>query len=108
MRFHPVVRLLILVALAAGCGRTTEAQGPEARRAFYFWRTTFALSSAEQQAIAALHVERIYLRVFDLGWDDHAVAALGPVSGAGPVPAGVEIVPVVYIKAEACASSSTP
>ena len=100
MRFHPVVRLLILVALAAGCGRTTEAQGPEARRAFYFWRTTFALSSAEQQAIAALHVERIYLRVFDLGWDDHAVAALGPVSGAGPVPAGVEIVPVVYIKAE--------
>jgi hypothetical protein len=95
-----MVRLLILVVLAAGCGRRSEAQGPEARRAFYFWRTTFVLSPAEQQAIAALHVERIYLRVFDLGWADDAVATLGPVGGAGPVPAGVEIVPVVYLKAE--------
>jgi hypothetical protein len=34
VRFHLVVRLLIL--------------GPEARRTFYFWRTTFALSPAEQ------------------------------------------------------------
>src|SRR5512140_1526227 len=95
-----MVRLLILVVLAAGCGRRSEPQGPEARRAFYVWCTTFALSPAEQQAIAALHVERIYLRVFDLGWADNAVATLGPVSGVGPVPAGVEIVPVVYIKAE--------
>lgn len=89
----------LLVGLLASCGGRREATAPPARRAFYFWRTTFALTPAEQQAIAALHVERIYLRVFDLGWADERVATLGPVTGTKP-PEGVEIVPVVYIKAE--------
>lgn len=100
MRFLPVIRILLLVAMVAGCGRS-EAEAPPAHRAFYFWRTTFALTPAEQEAVSALRVERIYVRMFDLAWsaDEATVVPLGPISlGAGAkVPAGVEIVPVVYI-----------
>lgn len=110
MRFHLVVRsvcfalVLALLALVASCGGRSAAEGPPLRRSFYYWRTTFALTPAEQQAVTALHVERIYLRVFDLAWAeaDKTATPVGPVTlGAGAqVPAGVEIVPVVYVTTE--------
>lgn len=97
-----MVLLVALVAACSACGRTPDA--PPAHRAFYFWRTTFALTAAEQEAVRALHVEKIYLRVFDLAWseDEKSTVPLGPVSlGAdAKLPVGVEIVPVVYIKSD--------
>ncbi len=105
MRCHLVKTLFVLVlVLVASCGGKAVSDEPPAHRAFYFWRTTFALTPVEQQAVATLHVDRIYLRVFDLGWNesDQAVAPLGPVTlgAGGKVPDGVEVVPVVYIKTE--------
>ncbi|MBA3465132.1 MAG: hypothetical protein H0T46_34690 [Deltaproteobacteria bacterium] len=97
-----LVALALVVGLLAGCGGREAQDGPRARRAFYYWRTVFTLTPVEQAALSALHVDRIYLRVFDLAWDDtdRTVTPLGPVVlGAGTVvPASVEIVPVVYIK----------
>jgi hypothetical protein len=93
------VALLVGLTSCGGGGGRGAAEGPPARRAFYFWRTTFALTPAEREALTVLQVERIYLRVFDLGWAGSQVEALGPVTGER-APAGVEIVPVVYIKAE--------
>lgn len=90
-------------AMGAACGQSA-AEAPPAHRAFYFWRTTFALTVSEQEAVRALHVERIYVRMFDLAWSeaDQTTVPLGPVTlGAdAKLPAGVEIVPVVYLKAE--------
>ena len=98
------VKVLALLLLLASCGSRSAAEAPPARRAFYFWRTTFALTPVEQQVVAALHVDRIYLRVFDLAWNesDKTVAPVGPVTlgAGGKVPDGVEVVPVVYIKTE--------
>ena len=98
---RPLAAALVL-GLLLGCGGRSAQDGPPARRAFYYWRTTFALTPAEQAAVSALHVDRIYLRVFDLAWSEteRTITPLGPVvSGAGAaVPGGVEIVPVVYIK----------
>ncbi|CAN5884033.1 hypothetical protein BH11MYX3_BH11MYX3_10120 [soil metagenome] len=105
MRCHVVKVFVLLLGLGlASCGSNPGADAPPAHRAFYFWRTTFALTPVEQQAVADLHVDRIYLRVFDLAWNDSdkTVEPVGPVTlGAGDtVPAGVEVVPVVYIKTE--------
>jgi hypothetical protein len=98
-----VIRSLVVLAMLAACG-SGAADAPPAHRAFYFWRTTFALTPAEQQAVSALHVERIYVRMFDVAWseNDRTTVPLGPVTlGVGAtLPAGVEIVPVVYIKTE--------
>jgi len=95
-----VTRLLaaaLVVAYAVGCGGKRD-ESPPHRRAFYFWRTTLALTHAEQKAVNDLGVQRIYVRAFDVAWndDEKAPKPIGVVRGTAP--AGVEIVPVVYIK----------
>src|SRR5439155_22301263 len=54
--FLPVRILLVLCAWLA-CSHAPD--GPPPRRAFYFWRTTFSLSAAEQKAITDLHVDAL-------------------------------------------------
>ncbi len=103
MRCH-LVKALRLLLLLASCGSQSPEDARPAHRAFYFWRTTFSLTPVEQEAVAALNVDRIYLRVFDLAWNDadKTVAPVGPVTpgAGGKLPAGVELIPVVYIKTE--------
>jgi hypothetical protein len=93
---------LIFVALAACAEPAADVVpvGVPAQRAFYFWRTSFQLSTAEQRAVTDLHVTRLYVRAFDIVWDDdaHAAQQLGPVTGQH-APAGVELVPVVFVRA---------
>lgn len=99
--------LLAVVVVLAACGRDPAPPPPPAptvdtapaRRAFYYWRTRFALSATETHALAALHVGTIYLRVFDVDWDEEAgPQVIGPVTADAPLPAGVAIVPVVYLR----------
>ena len=87
----------LVVAYAVGCGGKQD-ESPPARRAFYFWRTTLQLTPAEQRAVTELGVQRIYVRAFDVAWsaDEKTVKPIGVVRGTAP--AGLELVPVVYIK----------
>ncbi|MBK9034719.1 MAG: hypothetical protein IPL61_26220 [Myxococcales bacterium] len=92
---------LLVLAVVLACRAAPKVEKGPARRAFYFWRTTLALSGAERRALAELGVERLYVRMFDVAWVDGAPARLGPIAGgAAAVPAGVEVVPVVYLKNE--------
>jgi hypothetical protein len=79
---------------------------PPPHRAFYYWRTTFALSDVERRALADLHVDRIYLRAFDIVWDG-APKLAGQLVVQTPLPAGIDIVPVVFIRDEAVAKGRT-
>jgi hypothetical protein len=107
-----VVRLVVAVALvaaavalAAACSPSARsADGPPPRRAFYYWRTTFRLAPAEARALAELSVSRLYLRAFDVEWSaaDAAPSMIGkltPAEGAR-APAGIEVVPVVFLRDE--------
>jgi hypothetical protein len=85
-----------------------DPPAPPARRAFYSWRTAFSLSPTERAALEQQHVERLYLRFFDVdlvqaGSGPAVLAVVAPVTlGAEPVlPRGVEIVPVVFLKNQA-------
>jgi len=79
---------------------------PPPRRAFYYWRTTFSLSDVEKRALADLHVDRIYLRAFDIVWDS-APKLAGQLVVQTPLPDGIDIVPVVFIRDEALAKGRT-
>jgi hypothetical protein len=102
-----VKALVVALACVAACSEPAASPvAPPAQRAFYYWRTTFALSAAEQRALAELHVARLYVRAFDVVWYEPARAPVetGPLTVApdardARVPAGVEIVPVVFVRA---------
>lgn len=38
-------------------------------RSFYYWKTGFEVSAYEQQKLNALHCSRLYVRLFDVEWD---------------------------------------
>ncbi len=98
--------LVIALAALAACAESAPSAapaGPPAQRAFYYWRTTFELSATEQHALAELHVARLYVRAFDVVWDEQlrAPAEAGPLTVArdARVPAGIDVVPVVFVRA---------
>ena len=92
----------LAVCLVIGCSRPQAAEGPPVARAFYFWRTTFALSAGEARALAEVHATRLYVRLFDVAWSevDHRAVPVGPlvVPPGARVPEGVEGVPVVFVR----------
>ena len=88
--------LLAAMCLVGGC----PAPHVVPTRAFYYWRTTYHPSGSELRLMADHEVRRLYLRVFDVTWDGSKNAAV-PVARCSfdqPVPAGVDLIPVVYLK----------
>ncbi len=96
--------LFAVAGLLAAC----DPPAPPARRGFYSWRAAFSLSATERAALEQQHVERLYLRFFDIelgqaGSGPAGPAVVAPVTlGEEPaLPRGVEIVPVVFLKNQA-------
>jgi hypothetical protein len=101
-----LLTLTVALLAAVTCCRRQDVT----KRAFYFWRTVFALSPAEQAAMRQHRVDRLYLRLFD-------VVVERPSGRARPVavcqlreavPAGVEVVPVVYLENRLFAADPEP
>lgn len=91
-----LVAILVLLGLGA-CSKPARTPGPPPARAFYYWRTTFAPTAAEAAALTELGVATLYLRVFDI--DERGEVAGGLTMGAGaPVPANLDVVPVVFVR----------
>src|SRR5688572_20747218 len=89
------VRWVVLMFMLACSGGRSE--GPPVERAFYFWRTTFELSPAERNALADARVTKLYVRAFDL---DETGQVVGRLTVVDRPPAGIEIVPVVFLRQE--------
>ncbi|MEO8699324.1 MAG: hypothetical protein ABI867_04745 [Kofleriaceae bacterium] len=96
------MRWVLLLVVLASCSRSQAESdvGPEAERAFYYWRTTFALSARERTALVDAQVTKLYVRTFDLDWNatENRAVVLGGLTASEPAPPGVEVVPVVFIK----------
>lgn len=74
---------------------------PKAEHAFYYWKTTFAPTAAEKQALKTHDIGKLYVRYFDVTWDR---------STQKPIPTAIirikdtsvprTIIPVVFITNE--------
>ena len=75
MRAMYVTRMIVIALAIAACS-SSRAAAPEshADHAFYFWRSTLQLSATEKQTLIDQHVNRLYVRAFDLGWNPRAAA----------------------------------
>lgn len=91
------ILLWSLLPLCMACSRPREVH-----RAFYFWKQQYALSPPEKTALQDLHVSRLYVKCFDVAWNEINRTAV-PVAIADfkePFPDSLEIIPVVFLMNE--------
>jgi hypothetical protein len=80
--------------------RKPVAKPEPAARAFYYWKTRWKQTPEQARSFQELGVEKLYLRFFDV---DTPVTAreprpVGVLGIDDPLPAGVEVVPVVFLR----------
>lgn len=83
---------------------TDSAQGT--RNAIYYWKTVFRLTEYDKQFLKKHHIRKIYLRMFDVdyGMNEYGEMEVLPFATTlfrDTIPAGIEIVPTVYITTKA-------
>lgn len=101
-----VAAVLLAAVVAGGCGRG-HGEVPGARQAaVYYWRTSFALDSAERAFLQRHHVEKLYVRFFDVVMRGGRPMPNATVTGLDSVPPGLEVVPTVFIM-ENCLHADT-
>jgi hypothetical protein len=86
----------LVCAVCAGCGKGIHHKPV---KSIYYWKTTWQTDSTTRQKLQDLHMQRMYLRLFDA---DIAEPGGSPVPVAflqlrQPLVPGVQYVPVVYI-----------
>jgi hypothetical protein len=92
--------IFLLPILCLSCGEPALTK-PE-KGSFYYWQTTWQWSAKEEAYSRGLAIEELYVRFFDIDWDEHERVAM-PVSplmmGAKhtPLPAHIAVVPTVFI-----------
>lgn len=64
---------------------------------FYHWKQDFSLGDYELDRLTALNVQRMYVRFFDVDWQNGRPLPLSIVHANTSFPESVEIVPVIFI-----------
>lgn len=85
--------LLVSSLLLVSCNR------PSPTRSVYYWKTVFKLSKQEYNYLQNLHVRKLYLRLFDVDWDETTQQPVpsGTLHFKDSIPAEMLVVPVVYL-----------
>src|SRR6267143_5096155 len=86
------------IALAAVFFWHSPSSAPP-RRAFYYWKTQWSASPGLLKNLTDNRIDRLYMRFFDVEWDDieNAPHPVSPLRFQSPAPTTVEVIPVVYI-----------
>lgn len=110
------ITLFLAAALLTGCSRHgSDATSGECEQvnSIYYWKTTFSLSEKDVAFMRKHDIGRIYLRMFDVdldknwGQDSIEVVPVATTKFLSSVPAGVEIVPTVFITKDAIYRSAS-
>jgi hypothetical protein len=90
--------VLCVVATTAVLWRPALTSKPP-QRAFYYWKTQWSASPAVLRNLEENRIGRLYMRFFDVDWDDASRKPLpvSPLTFHAPLPDRVEVVPVVYL-----------
>lgn len=92
---------LLPLFLLIGCSRQ---QHMDDANSVYYWRTEWHLDSLERDFLVKYDIHKVYCRYFDVvidGEDTNEPHPNATITFVDPIPAGLEIVPTVYIT-EAC------
>lgn len=91
------VKLLLPVCIFLGCREQKEKRTIEP--ALYYWKSVFNISNYELQKLDSLKVKTLYIKFFDVDWDDAAMqpVPVAKIKFADTVFAAYNIIPVIFI-----------
>jgi hypothetical protein len=69
-----MLTLLMGVTIFSSCNEAKDSSVIEP--AFYYWKTVFKLTDFEKQRLDSLQVKTIYIKIFDVDWDETTGQAL--------------------------------
>ena len=89
----------MLCLVVTGCKERLEL---DEGNAVYYWRTDLRLDSTERAFLRQYNINKVYCRYFDVVMNDEAEGPMpnATITFSDTLPAGVEIVPTVYITIE--------
>lgn len=88
--------ILFFAVMLAACSRSGLRQ---VNRSFYYWKTNFQLSRSELDTLQELGVKRMYVKFFDVVWEN-GPTPVSQVEFVSRPPALLTIVPTVFITNE--------
>ncbi len=99
------ISIFILSLFIYSCNTAAKHAARNVERSFYYWKSIFKLSDAEKQALDTLQIKTLYLKFFDVDWNEETkepipVAALQVVDSAYLAAGKLNIVPTVFISNE--------
>jgi hypothetical protein len=71
----------------------------DSHRSFYYWKSVYRLSAPEKQLLSDLDISKLYIRFFDVDWDEPTAQALpqARIRFSDKIMHRLEITPVIYI-----------
>mgnify|MGYP001483851072 CR=1 FL=1 len=101
MRILYFTGILFFLLSAVSCSNAPTQVGEY--RGFYYWKTNFSLSDSLRQSLNNLEVGHLYIKHFDVTWDEGGKQAI-PVALFNLVdtlPGNLRVTPVVFVTLEA-------
>lgn len=94
-----ILCITVMFIAFASCSRQQDDAIPSPARSVYYWKTVFKLDSTETDFLKIHSVKKIYLRYFDVDYDEKGkVVPVGTVRFESKIPSGTKIIPVVFIE----------
>ena len=87
-----LVALLIIVS----CNKRPPS-APDPAPAVYYWRTTLQLDSTESSFLSQHHIEKFYLRFFDVVMRDDKPMPNATLKVVDSLPHGLSLIPTIFI-----------
>lgn len=66
--------LAVIIILTTSCNSSKEER--ITKRAFYYWKSVFRIDSIEKKALADLRVRRLYVKFFDVVWNENSSTSI--------------------------------
>jgi hypothetical protein len=83
------------IAFLIGCNTNKS----RVSRAFYFWKSTFELSTNEKNILYNHQINTLYVKYFDVMWNAklNAVVPVAKIKFKQNIPSQIQVIPVVFI-----------
>lgn len=104
-KYNTLTRCPVLLLISLSCFISCNEKRSEraVERSFYYWKSVFTLTQFEEQRLDSLKVKTLYIKFFDVDWDEESRTPV-PVAklqaSNNKLPERMQVIPTVFISNE--------